>query len=249
LVKKEPDVAFDLLNGLVNVGPDSATPSARPNWRDDDAGAGRGVTSDEQHGMLVAAADRLIACAKGNSLRLAKLLDKIRIFDPARASATFALVEEFISPAAHDEDKEIVRGAPRRMIHWQLNYGDLRGATLESHLARMEGLYERLAPSDPIDPDGVWPLEAVRDVLDRPELEKMRNGFVLGAMNKRGVTSRAHDEGGRQERELAGTYRGHARALHNSHVPVAVALEQLASWYENDGLREDLQARLRREGH
>ena len=86
-------------------------------------------------------------------------------------------------------------------------------------------------------------------MLDRPELETMRNGFAVGATNKRGVTSRAYDEGGGQERELAGSYRARARALHISHVHVAAALEQLASWYENDGLREDIQARLRREGH
>lgn len=618
LIKKEPDVAFDLLDRLVNVGPDTATPSARPNWRDDDAGAGRGVTSEERHRMLVAAADRIIVCARGNSLRIANLLDKIRIFDPARTSATLALLDDFKGATAQDEDKEILRNALRRMIHWHRNYGNLRGAALESHLTRLESLYHRLAPHDllvrhswlfadswpslptrvrdedhvrqseqieaarlaalneiyeerglngieqmaancsnlahvgvslakldvpgallsawvidnggdfssdspitmairgllralpsdrageliktvldhaqqanwdtdriarffalanddratwniasrlgedvenaywracspgfwlrddeadfdfalrrlvaagrprsalqvchfdfakvdsllladmlesmlrgeepdgpllssyhvgealdrlersgalekdrlvrlgfglvpalghegehraaslyaalmsdpklftellclvyrranpereepvtegtrvaaeiawrvlhscrrqpgtqadgridpealvhfidearklcgeadrlgvcdsalgqilahaPSDPDGVWPLEAVRDVLDRPELEELRNGFVVGAMNKRGVTSRAYDEGGRQERELGETYRGHARALHNSHVHVAAALEQLASWYENDGLREDLQARLRREGH
>ena len=101
----------------------------------------------------------------------------------------------------------------------------------------------------PSDANGIWPIEPVRDLLDRPELEEMRKSFVLGVMDKRGVTSRAYDEGGRQERELAATYRTHARALHNSHVHVAAALEQLASWYESDGLREDLQARLRREGY
>jgi hypothetical protein len=101
----------------------------------------------------------------------------------------------------------------------------------------------------PPDRDGVWPFEPARDVLDRPEVEQMREGFAVGTMNKRGVTTRAYDEGGGQERQLAVTYRGHARALHNSHVHVAATLEQIASYYENDGLREDLRARLRREGH
>jgi hypothetical protein len=101
----------------------------------------------------------------------------------------------------------------------------------------------------PPDTDGVWPSAPVRDLLDRPELENMREGFVVGAMNKRGVTSRAYDEGGQQERDLAQTYRGYARALHGSHVRVAAALDQLASSYEKDALREDLEARLRLEGH
>jgi len=618
LVQKEPEVAFELLNRLVNVGPDSATPSARPNWRDEDAGAGRGVPNGEQHEMLVAAADKLIACARGKALQVAKLLEKLSIFDPARISATLALAEEFVGPAAQDDDKETLREVLRTQIHSQRNYGSLRGAALESRVGRLEGLYRRLAPANLIarhrwllsngwpslptrvrdddhlrqselieatrleavkeiydasgldgieqmaisvpnfgyvgaslakldlpartlskwivekggdfssrtpmfmairgllrvskpdrageliagvinqaqlagwhadriaqflsladdsratwnivsqlgqevddaywkvcgpgfwiqdnevdlafalrrlvaagrprsalhvchfnlakvepllladmlesmlrgeetdgplldsyyidealdrleqsgaldrdrlvrlgfglipalghkgehraaslysalmadaklftellcllyrpatrereepvtestraaadiawrvlhncqrqpgtqadgridpgefvrfidearklcqeadrlgvcdsalgqilaqagpDADGVWPSEPVRDVLDRAELEEMRRGFVVGAMNKRGVTSRAYDDGGRQERELAATYRAHARALHNSHVHVASALEQLASWYENDGLRADQQARLRREGH
>ena len=94
-----------------------------------------------------------------------------------------------------------------------------------------------------------WPFEPARDILDRPELEDMRHGFQIGARNKRGMTSRAYDEGGTQERKLAAMYRSHARALHNSHVNVAAALEQLASWYENDALREDISARLCQEGH
>jgi hypothetical protein len=150
LIKKEPDIAFDLLDRLVNSGPDSATPSARPSWRDDDAGAGRGVPHSERHGMLVAAADRLIACAKGEPRRIAKVMEKIRIFDPPRASATLALAEEFTRPEAADDDKEIIRAALRKVIHWQRNYGNLRGAALKNHLGRLEGLYERLLPNDPI---------------------------------------------------------------------------------------------------
>ena len=148
LTKRQPDIAFDLLDQLVNVGPDTASPSARPNWRDDDAGAGRGVSGNERHGMLIAAADRLLACARGNALRVAKLLDKIRVFDPARVAATLALAEEFTALSAQDEDKEVLRDALRRKIHWQRNYGDLRGAALDSHMSRLESLYERLSPTN-----------------------------------------------------------------------------------------------------
>jgi hypothetical protein len=105
-----------------------------------------------------------------------------------------------------------------------------------------------LAHASP-DIDGVWPPAPVRDLLDRPELDSMRNSFSIGARNKRGVTMRAYDEGGRQERELAASYRAQAKGLQNSHVYVAAMLEQLAASYESDGLRQDLQAKLRREGY
>ena len=64
-------------------------------------------------------------------------------------------------------------------------------------------------------------------MLDRPELETMRNGFAVGATNKRGVTSRAYDEGGGQERELAGSYRAHARALH---ISMSMSRPRSSSW-------------------
>jgi len=37
----------------------------------------------------------------------------------------------------------------------------------------------------------------VRNILDRPELSEMRSGFETGTVNKRGVTTRSMDEGGK----------------------------------------------------
>jgi hypothetical protein len=99
----------------------------------------------------------------------------------------------------------------------------------------------------PPDADGIWPFKAARDVLDRPELEDVRSGFHTGCYNKRGVTSRAPDEGGGQERTLADSYRAHARAVQNSQPNLAAALEDLARTYERQGVREDVEAMLSRE--
>ena len=57
------------------------------------------------------------------------------------------------------------------------------------------------------------------------------------------------DEGGDQERTAAETYRQLARAVCHSHPRLAAAMDQLASWYEQDGLREDHEADLRRESY
>ena len=64
----------------------------------------------------------------------------------------------------------------------------------------------------------------------------------------RGTTSRAYDEGGGQERNLAATYRTYAKALQNSHPNLAATLEDLARSYESEGLSYDVEAQLRREG-
>ncbi len=99
----------------------------------------------------------------------------------------------------------------------------------------------------PKDEDGIWPCKPVREILDRAEFEEMRRGFQIGARNKRGVTTRACDEGGIQERKLADFYRQQAQALNCSHVYLAETLEELAQWYENDGQREDISAKLNQE--
>jgi hypothetical protein len=101
----------------------------------------------------------------------------------------------------------------------------------------------------PADPDGTWPFEPARSILDQPELEEIRHGFQIGVMNKRGVTWRALDGGGDQERELASRYHSYAHAVCNSHPNVAVALEGIARSYELEGRREDLDAQLERENY
>lgn len=99
----------------------------------------------------------------------------------------------------------------------------------------------------PIGDDRVWPGLPARDILDRPELEQMRVGFQTGAFNKRGVTSRALDEGGVQERTLAQYYRQNADALATTHPYLAASMEELAQQYEYHAMREDNEAGLRRE--
>lgn len=100
----------------------------------------------------------------------------------------------------------------------------------------------------PADSNGSWPFKPAQDVLDRPELEDMRRGFQTGVMNKRGFTSRGITEGGNQERELAKTYREYAHLIQNSHIYLSTALEEIARRYENDGVREDIEAKLQLEG-
>lgn len=148
LIAKEPDAAFDLLDALVNIGPDSASPSARPSWRDDDAGAGHGATRGECNGMLVAAADLMIACSENNPHRIASLIEKINIFDPPRVNSALALADQFTKSAASDEDREIIRGALREHIHRHRNYDKVRGKALNEKLKSIEDLYGRLSPKD-----------------------------------------------------------------------------------------------------
>lgn len=148
LIAKEPDVAFELLDNLVQIGPDSALPAARPTWRDDDVGAGYGVTRSEQLEMLIAAGDRLIACSKDHPRRIACLIEKISIFDADRINSALGLADHFTKPGVSDDDREVIRTALRKHIHWHRNYDKARGKALDEKLKDIEDLYERLAPED-----------------------------------------------------------------------------------------------------
>ena len=99
----------------------------------------------------------------------------------------------------------------------------------------------------PAGADGIWPGIPARGILDRPELEQMRRGFEIGTHNKRGITSRAMDEGGDQERELAHRYRKCANGLATTHPHLAESLERIARYYEHEAKRHDDDATLSRE--
>ncbi len=88
-----------------------------------------------------------------------------------------------------------------------------------------------------------------RQVLNRPELEEMRRGFIIGTFNKRGMTSRDLSDGGDQERDLAAYYRDQAVRVQYEFPFVAESLESLAQSYKHDAVREDNAAGLRKEGY
>jgi hypothetical protein len=99
----------------------------------------------------------------------------------------------------------------------------------------------------PIGEDEIWPGLPARDILDRPELSEMRSGFETGTFNKRGVTTRSMDEGGKQERELANQFRRYANGLAATHPYLAESLERMARSYEFHAKGEDEEAALNRE--
>lgn len=148
LIKKEPDVAFCVLEGLTAPGQQFATHAARPKWREDDAGAGHGVTYAENHEMHAAAKARLFQMSTGNPSRIAILLQNTSKKKHEEVFRVLALMEPFTLVAANDEDREVLRGALRKTIHWHRNYNDASTEDLDTWLQAVEGCYERLAPID-----------------------------------------------------------------------------------------------------
>ncbi|EGV28198.1 hypothetical protein ThidrDRAFT_3964 [Thiorhodococcus drewsii AZ1] len=114
----------------------------------------------------------------------------------------------------------------------------------QDRLTMAEQTIGQILAHAPEGADGIWPGSPARDILDRAEFEQMRTGFEFGARNKRGVTSRAMDEGGAQERSLTAHFRNHADALAVTHPFLAESLRRIAQSYHDDAKRHDDEAAL-----
>lgn len=99
--------------------------------------------------------------------------------------------------------------------------------------------------ASPTGTDGVWPCEAVRDVLDDIATRSIAQGFYIGKVNRQDVTMRGVFEGGDQERTLAAQYARDAAQITGQWPFTAQILRGFAEGYEREGQDEDDDARWR----
>lgn len=99
----------------------------------------------------------------------------------------------------------------------------------------------------PADPNGLWPCVSVRELLEDPTAESVRNGFECGVRNNRGVHSRGILDGGEQERTLADKYRSLAQSLVGSFPHTADCLASIARGYDHEARWYDDDADMMRE--
>ncbi|MDH4321408.1 MAG: hypothetical protein OEV73_07915 [Desulfobulbaceae bacterium] len=148
LIERDNDAVFDLLIGLVSIRSRMATSALRPKWREDDVGAGNGVTKHEHFEMVAVAKEKLLQLAEENAFRLASLLRDFVFQGSDELPRALGLLEPFACATVKDEDRELLRAALRKIIHWHRNYDDAPVDELEAWLKPVEECYERLVPSD-----------------------------------------------------------------------------------------------------
>ena len=147
LVRRDAEAAFCVLEGLASrIDQQFATPAARPKWREDDAGAGNGVPNNEIFEMIETAEKYLFQLSEGNPFHIATLLQNNLLRNHQELPHALALMAPFMLPAAMDEDREILRSALRKTIHWHRNYDETSAAELDAWLLEVEACYTALAP-------------------------------------------------------------------------------------------------------
>ncbi|CAG2147294.1 hypothetical protein LMG19282_03124 [Cupriavidus campinensis] len=97
-----------------------------------------------------------------------------------------------------------------------------------------------LAHSSPDAASGVWPPAEVASVLELIASEIVERGIEVERFNMRGVYTKAPNEGGRQERDLASRYRDWASQAISQRT--AAMLERIAEGWEESAKRADIAA-------
>ena len=97
----------------------------------------------------------------------------------------------------------------------------------------------QLLSKDPPEENESWPCLPVCDAMERTASRHIGIGFNVGVQSARGATSRAIDEGGAQERELAAKYRVWAKQRAFDYPHVSGVLESVAADYDWQAKRED----------
>jgi hypothetical protein len=103
----------------------------------------------------------------------------------------------------------------------------------------------QILAASPYGDDGLWPHEAVRDLIESTGNPRIETGIHIAAINRRGVTTRSLFEGGQQERAVAERYRHWEGHLASGWPRTARVLRNLAEDLERDAQREDAEARVR----
>lgn len=93
----------------------------------------------------------------------------------------------------------------------------------------------------PVGSDGIWPHEAVRNVIEDMRNAQVEKGMSIGVFNQQGVTSRLMTTGGTIERDIAKRYHAWSDATKIEWPRTSAVLKQIARSFENTARHHDEQ--------
>lgn len=144
-----------------------------------------------------------------------------------------------------------------RRIPGTNDIGEINARSLFEWISRVQNLARECARDEvalsilgqllgrsPPGSDGIWPHEAVREVIEDLWSSELSNAIRIGRSNSRGAVWRG--KGGAQERTIAEQYRGWSSELGNKYPFTARVLADIAEMYEHDAEWHDTESKIRR---
>ena len=172
---------------------------------------------------------------RGDDEELRELSDDERIL----ARLGYELLDSWERAPGVSDDGEVDADALRK---WVVRAREL--ATKEHRAAIGSQQIGRVLRYVPAGTDGVWPAEALRELVEELQDHELELGLEIEIQNSRGATWRSPTDGGRQERDLADRYRADARRLQDTWHRTSTLLLQVAESYDRQARREDDDADL-----
>jgi transcriptional regulator with XRE-family HTH domain len=147
--KRELNAAWKLMLGILPRGHDTSTPSPMPRWRDFTIDKVETVTWNVIGRGAAAISERLLVDVGLSPARWSLLLDRLGDLAPDPAAALAAL--EAAEPRITDvDDRATFWDKLRRVLHHHRQFPDADWSLPAAVLDRLEAIYDRFAPTDPL---------------------------------------------------------------------------------------------------
>lgn len=148
--ERESNAAWKLMLGILPSGHDTSTPTAMPRWRDFSIDQVESVTWGLISRGAAAISERLLEDVGTSPVRWAPLLDRIGNLAPGPDAVLDAL--EAAEPRIADKnDRAIFRDKLRNVLHHHRQFPDAEWRLPDPILDRLEAVYDRFAPTDPLE--------------------------------------------------------------------------------------------------
>lgn len=148
--KRYPNPAWKLMLGILPTGHDSFSPTPSTRWRDFSTDKKEVVTYQLIGKGAEAALDRLLEDVGADAGRWVTLLDRWSDLGDRRQKAARQL-ELVAQGNLTREDREQLRAKLRGVLHHHRSFKEADWALPADDMARLQGIYDALAPLDPIE--------------------------------------------------------------------------------------------------
>lgn len=166
--KRESNAAWKLMLGVLPRGHDTSMSSPVPRWRDFSVDQVESITVGLISRGAAAISERLLADVATDPMRWVQLLDRIGDLAPGPEVVLDAL--EAVEPrVTGKEDRAIFWEKLRQVLHHYRYYPDAEWSLPAAVLDRLETIYDRFAPVDPLEQIAWLFQKAVR--LPKPSAE------------------------------------------------------------------------------